>query len=1234
MTKTFSSNCTTCWYLLLTVVAILIPFRSYADDASEPCITLKSCVTDMADSNFITLQLSATEETTFQVDCGFGKETYTVGIGGYDEENQTLTGTNIGCTLSRNQEVKIYGDPSLIDYFNGEGCYLTQIDLSKCVNLEFLNLEHNQLTGLDLTGLSKLRAIYMKDNVFSQATPLIIGNDKPNLSILEIPIVDWLDPNFSLTDYPNLMVFDAWACKTLTSIDTSKCPYLARLSIDSTPVASLDISKNPNLMILNIGDTAITEIDLTHNPLLTQFYCTHFSSVINPGVKLKSLDLSHNPELQILFAQNNAFTTLDITKNTKLTDLNIASNYLTSINLSKCPALYNVNISNNNMGLNTIPAPAVTYSEYYYKQRPLQINKSYKEGTTIDFGEKVIRSGSKTSATLMLVNSLTGEEEELDSEYFSFSGSVMTLKKEIPDSVYVSFYNNVLPEAGLRSTKFMVKNENDFGKPTKIISLKTNTSANVAVNMYVGIEKSEGSDKFYVDFGDGELVPFDITGSTLNGSATNVTGKTAAYEGTVDIYVAENDVLTALYVKSLPIGLADFSKARQLKELNITSCGLRDIDLTTNASLTRLELPNNRLRTIFLSETEALLAKNQLSYINLSNNELTSVSTNDIRAITHLNLSNNQLTEYSLRDADNMIELNLSGNQLSTLNLAYLTSATSVDISNNQITSIDMPETNSFVSFNCSGNKIPLSKLPILDLQGYTYAPQQIIDIPTKAPSVNLENQYVVIDGTSTVFNWYKSNGNPVDSSEIEINEGITKFLNTSIGEIYCVITHPAFPQFTGNKALKTTTVLTADAPTVLVASFKTLENNRGMELSLASTVPSMDIYFDWAGNGTTLTQYSLTDTYTVFQAKSYRDAVVKVYAYEGANDIAVFSLTSGSKLAEVDLSKLTNANCIAICGGQTTDITLPESYILNDLNLENNTFTSFDLSQYPNIEHFSIMGNQLTEFDASKNPALQTLALANNNLSKVTFYKNNALWGLSLSGNKLTSIDFKQTPQLHTLDLSDNDFETIDLSSLKSLRSLSLAENRFTFATLPLPDDNYSVYNYANQAALTVTPVDGVIDLSSIASRDNIDTEYFWYEGIPSYDYDLGEIVGTLLEQGVDYTIENGVTTFLKKHNQVVGVFMNSLFPNLIMLSYPVDITELGVRSVGSDKDNASIFVKGNRICVRGACSGTLYVYNLAGSLISTTALTNGHSESSAVPAGIYVAKCGGSTQKVIIKN
>lgn len=63
--------------------------------------------------------------------------------------------------------MKIYGDASLVDYFDGEGAYIEWIDFGDCTNLEIIDLQHNALKRLDLSKYTKLRPFT------SPATPLL-----------------------------------------------------------------------------------------------------------------------------------------------------------------------------------------------------------------------------------------------------------------------------------------------------------------------------------------------------------------------------------------------------------------------------------------------------------------------------------------------------------------------------------------------------------------------------------------------------------------------------------------------------------------------------------------------------------------------------------------------------------------------------------------------------------------------------------------------------------------------------------------------------------------------------------------------------------------------------------------------------------------------------------------------------------------------------------------------------
>jgi len=1193
---------------------------------------MKSVVTTETGSNSFYLYMSATETASFEIDCGYGKIPVTIEPGGYNAETMSMSGTSVLCTVADEGVVKIYGDPTLIDYFEANGCYLEQVDLSKCVNLEFLNLEHNKLRALDLTPNTRLQAIYLQDNPYTQETPLTIGTPKPNLAILEIQITDFLSPSFSLTDYPTMLAFDAWGCRTLYSIDTSKCPGLLRLSLDSTPVSSLDVTKNPELIVLNVEDSGITSLDLSKNPKLQQLYMSHYSGTLNTDAKFSKIDVSANPELRYLFAANNELTDINISNNPNLQQLNVSHNRLTSLDISGCPDLYDLSIGFNYMGFADMPAPRETFNNYVYSQNPVPVDRCYTIGSTIDLSKWALREGTTTTATLYTYDIRTDMTTLVSPVNYTFSDGILTLKRAMPDSVYVALSNDLFPLTTLTTTMFKIKNTDEFGKPSKALAFTTGAREGDVLKMRVGMSEATQSKpvEFSVDPGDGNLRTFSaVTSSTPD--ADNVSFPRSG-SGQVVIYAPEGFDLTAFAISDVSISEINTEGAPAIRELTVNNAGLDAIDLSLNNCLRRLDLSGNNLATLDLSGANGRLEKTMLSYIDLSNNILSDFTPNSIQAQRHLDLSHNRFTQYKLRDADNMEYLDLSHNLLTEIDLNYLVAAKTVNIASNDLVSVVMPLTGTFEHFNCSDNELGIGALPVTDCPDYVYAPQRQIRLPEMGPVANLRSQYRVIDGKQTVYEWVKTDGTPVANSDISTEEGFARFINSETGDVYCKISHPAFPSFTGDNILTTSVIKTAPYPTEVAASFSTLEGGRDMTLSLASLDENSTLYVDWVGKGEDMEPMTLSTTYRIFKGKSVADANAKIYSYSKDNRLSVFSLTSGSKLEKVDLSRLTDAISISVSNGYTSNITFPEDRSkITELFLENNNYATFDISKFPNVQFLGIAGNQLSEFDASPATNLQNLGIAHNKIRELKFGDNKKLWALYAASNLISEIDLSGLNSLENLDLSENLLSSIDVSPLTSLRSLALSANMFTFSTLPPVDSSYIIYNYANQAPMPVEVKEDVVDLTSQASVDGSPTVFTWWIDYPYLDEDR-QLIGDQLDAGEDYTIKGGVTTFIKKYNNVCGVMTNEAFPNLYLLTEPFNTLGLGIESIAENGIPFSVTVDADCIVCHSDDAESMDVYTISGVLVSKTTFRDGTAVSTPLPSGVYIVKAGDASAKVKI--
>lgn len=1151
---------------------IALPCAVHAQTTDEPIITFKTNIYENSGAtNQFSLVIGTVDAGQYiDVDCGFGKIEYETQQAVIDSLSE-VSGTFIECQVSKEGIVKIYGDPNQIDYFNASGCYITDITFANPASIDVLDLSHNELQSLDLSDMTNVQALYLSDNTFTEATPLKIGGNKPNLRILEINTIDYMDESFNLSDYPALVSFDGYHNLGLKKCDPSGCPELLRLTLDVTPVETIDVSRNTNLLILNVSNTRITSLDLSSNPYLTELYCDHTGSY-NHDYKLETLDVTNNPELKYLFCAGNKLTQLDISKCPKLITVSAADNYLTTFDVSNNPSLYIVQLNQNCLDFATLPLDPGTWNTYYYGQRNFPVEKSYKVGTTFDYSSRVLREGGITDAVLYSVSETSPESASpVETSYYTYADGVLTINRIPQDSVYIAFANSLFPDEILRTDKFKIKSEADYGENVKAFSFTTSISPDNAISFGIGLSgaTADNPKEFYVNLGDGNLQTFTATTSGTPATA-NVSGTRKGY-GSIEVYLKEGDALTAVETEAVPMYSVDVSASASLRTLRLANAGLYSIDLSWNRCLETLDLSGNNLTSLSLAGNNGSYEKNALANIDLSHNNLTDLTLNNLKAIKILDLGYNQLTEIDLSDADYILSVDLSNNMLESLDFTYCYIMTNLDVSHNNLTSIIMPDECSLKRFVCNYNNFTLATLPehgSLSDDNYIYAPQSDLLIATKGPGIDLSEQNRVINGAGTTYTWKDANGNAlVEGVDYTNNNGIMVFKNIEVGNIVCEMTNQAFPGFAGDVVFKTTPIEAAGMPTNVIATFSTVNDGDQVGLSLAAVKAGTAIYIGWDGNEN-LSQYLLGTEYKLFEAETKAGTVVNVYTYDADEKVSVFSM-SGATLSSCDVSKFTDAICINVSDAGLSEIKLPESSALQELNLSGNNFTEFDLSKYPNLRLVSLNNNSLTSLDLTQNSAIQELSASYNQLSEIAL-DNDQMWALYLENNNFTEISLAGAPNITQLSLAHNQLSEIDVEVLSKLRVLSLTNNRFTFKTLPLHKSTYMVYYYANQAPIETATVDGRVDLSDQSIVDGTETVYRWFLGVPEQDED-GNLVGEELILDTEYTLTGGITEFLRSFEGVMCVMTNEKLPNVYIYTNLFNAVA-GVESIEADSDNAPV--------------------------------------------------------------
>lgn len=1212
--------------MLLAAGALLASPPSYGAEEREPAISLTTAAYEKAQEyNLFTFCLDSDDVMYLEVDCGFGPVEY--------EIEPSSDGTWIPCTVTEEGVVKMYTDtPELLSYMLCNGGDILEIDLSKLVNLEILDLADNRLRRIDLSNNKLLKYIDLGTNSFD-LEPLYIG-EKPYLTLLEMENLGAVSPDFNLSDYPELVSFSAFSNPSLTKIDPTGCPNLMRLSLSVTGISSIDVSKNVNLRILDVSDTPVTSVDLSNNTLLEQLYVGHQGS-FGCQYQIKELDVTHNPNLVYLFASSNALQNIDLSNNPKLSDLRLKGNYLTSFDYSNNPGLYSVDISQNCLDFATLPLNPNFPMGYYYQQRDIEVDRSYPVGAVIDLSSHVLRDGTTTSMALFSVSETDIlSPVELGQDYYEYDNGVVKLKKECTDSVYLRFTNAAFPECILSTSKFMVKTEAEYGKPTATANFMPKAMQGEPLSFAIGIggASEDNPRTAYIDFGDGVKMPVTVTCQMPEEDNVKITRPGG---GLVVIYVEDNAPLTALSLIDQPLYSIDISKAHELRSLELVGSELYYIDLSWQRCLQRLRMTGNKFSSVNLETTIPGYDKNVLSFVDLSNNGLSDLRYNAYTPLRYLDVSHNSLSSLNIENASSLETLDISDNEFTTLSVRTLDSLKSLNVASNKLSYIETPTYDAIENLDCRNNCFHFGNLPYLPdgLGGeYLYAPQRPVEIGVRGPSANLTSIDAVVDGYPTQYAWYKEDGAVlIDGEDYQMKDGIAYFMNYGVGSVHCEMTNGAYPDFTGSNCLTTTNMLVDTPPTNLIGTLDVANTvvPDNCTINLIGLRPSDSVFINWDGEGKVFTEYVLSDTYRIYDIHPVAGKRAGIYTYNDEDNLSGFNL-SNVPLKSADFFEMRSLKLLDVSNAGCKDIRLPDTDGLESLSLEGNGITTLDASRLGNLHSLNLSYNKLRSFDLSVFPNLEVAGLGMNELDGIKIDNPN-LWHLDLAGNKFETFSFANLPALHQVSLASNLLTSIDINGPELLRLLRLDGNKLNFQTLPVPQETLTSYSYGNQASLAASCDNMTVDLSSQYDVHGYLTEYYWCVDEPYFDSSEGTLTGMFLEEGTDFVVVDGVTTFKHEVANVCCVMLNELFPSTYLLTELMTISTGGIDQpvVGS----AAISVV-DRTVTLNAQEGISYgVFSIDGREIEVGFMSDNAIAVELPAAGVYVVKVGNASMKVAVK-
>ena len=264
--------------------------------------------------------------------------------------------------------------------------------------------------------------------------------------------------------------------------------------------------------------------------------------------------------------------------------------------------------------------------------------------------------------------------------------------------------------------------------------------------------------------------------------------------------------------------------------------------------------------------------------------------------------------------------------------------------------------------------------------------------------------------------------------------------------------------------------------------SFSECNIKGNLDLSSApSSCAYIDIYSTIISGNFTLGNCSLSELYlteSVFNSFNYGSSRIgnlfvngcgKMTSFTVGPNVSVVDISSNDSLTSIDFKSassleiltcvdnyslksldLTGASALIdadLTGNALTSLNVRKNTNLESLNIQYNYFTSFDLSQCPQVTHIYFGGNEFTSIDLTKLKNVYGLGVAGMGLTSLDQYKQyfSQLDVLDCSNNALTELDLKKLPLLNVLNCRENMIGELDLSAAPNMERLYARGNRLT---------------------------------------------------------------------------------------------------------------------------------------------------------------------------------------------
>jgi Leucine-rich repeat (LRR) protein len=549
--------------------------------------------------------------------------------------------TNLNCQNNQISNLNISQNIALTDL----NCYhnpLASLDVSNNTGLLNLSCGFNQLSNLDL---STNTALINLDCSVNNLTYLDVSKNKALTSLnCNTNLIKKLDfsKNTNLTalncgnnNLVNLNIKNEKNAQ-LTTYNFKLNPKLSCIQVDNTSYANTNwLSGKDNIAIYN--ETSCTAYTLIPDPNFESFLVKfgfdndgYNGKVATENIKsIKTLYIDNNSiedftgiedfeSLTLLDCSSNSLTILDLSKNTALTYLDCSANRLTSLNITKNTALKTLKCSN--------------------------IDKHYNRGlTNLDISQNIALTSLTCISNRFTTLDVSKNTALTQLECYDNNLTNLDISNNLA-LVTLSFSKNLIKRLDITNHKALTQLKCNDNKLTEL-NLK-NGKNNLLNILESNFQTNPDLSCIQVD---------DATYSNTNW--TNIRDISASYNsncGIPNTFTLINDIQFEKKLIEMGIdkdgenGKIENSSINKLISIDLSSSSIKDLSGIENfTSLTYLDCSNNQLTTLDVSKILVL------ETLNASSNQITTLDLSKNVNLRIVYVVNNPLVSLNLKNGNN-----------------------------------------------------------------------------------------------------------------------------------------------------------------------------------------------------------------------------------------------------------------------------------------------------------------------------------------------------------------------------------------------------------------------------------------------------------------------------------------------------------------------------------------------------------------------------------------------------